>query len=357
MEIEIIKKFESLLPRLSDEEFNGLKESIISDGCREPLIVWGNVLIDGHNRYKICTELGIYFRVKRINFKTEEQAADWIDANQLSRRNLTPDAFRLALGRRYNRTKKAEGRPEGILGKSYPVSRTSETLATEHGVSEKTVRNAGKYATEAEADPELMKAIIERTPTKEVKKKKRAKKLEEIKKKIIEEKKVEGKFDVVILDPPWKYGREYDPDSSRVACPYPEQDAEEIFNTSKGFFKDDCVLWLWTTHQFIWDAKELIERWGFTYKATLVWDKEKIGMGSWLRMQCEFCLLAVKGRPYFHNTTERDIIRSTRREHSRKPVEFYSLVKKTCAGNMFEYYSREKKEGIITGGVENGLLG
>lgn len=182
--------------------------------------------------------------------------------------------------------------------------------------------------------------------------------IKEIRNRIIEAEPVEGKYDVVILDPPWAYGREYDPQGSRVASPYPEQTKDEIYKTCERFFKDDCVLWLWTTHQFIWEAKELIDAWGFEYKATMVWDKESMGMGAWLRMQCEFCLLAVKGDPIFHNTSVRDIIRSKRREHSRKPEEFYEIVKKVSDGaSIFEYYSREHKEGIITSGIEDGKLG
>ena len=109
--------------------------------------------------------------------------------------------------------------------------------------------------------------------------------------------------------------------------------------------KDDAVLFLWTTHQFIFDAKELLDKWGFTYKATMVWDKEKIGMGAWLRMQCEFCLVGIKGKPLWENTEHRDIIREPRREHSRKPDTFYSIVEKITAGRKLDYFSREKREG------------
>jgi len=54
---------------------------------------------------------------------------------------------------------------------------------------------------------------------------------------------------------------------------------------------DNSVIYLWTTHKFLFDAKELLDNWGFDYKATLVWNKEKMGMGAWFRMQCEFCLV------------------------------------------------------------------
>lgn len=102
---------------------------------------------------------------------------------------------------------------------------------------------------------------------------------------------------------------------------------------------------LWTTHQFLPTSFEMLRLWGFDYKATMVWDKDKIGMGFWLRMQCEFCLVGIKGNPYWENTTYRDIIRESRREHSRKPEAFYELVNKICLGRKLEYFSRQAHEG------------
>jgi N6-adenosine-specific RNA methylase IME4 len=54
------------------------------------------------------------------------------------------------------------------------------------------------------------------------------------------------------------------------------------------------------------------------YKATLVWNKEKIGMGAWFRMQCEFCLVGIKGKPYWENTTFRDIFKRTKKRAFKK---------------------------------------
>ena len=153
-----------------------------------------------------------------------------------------------------------------------------------------------------------------------------------------------GLFDVVVVDPPWNYGREYDPESSRVANPYPEMSQHELLSLEIPS-AENCVMWLWTTHQFIWDAKELLDEWGFTYKACLTWNKEKIGMGHWLRMQCEFCLLAVKGKPVWDNTSFRDIISEPRREHSRKPEAFYEMVNAICYGSKLDYFSRQEREG------------
>ena len=154
----------------------------------------------------------------------------------------------------------------------------------------------------------------------------------------------EGVFEVVVMDPPWNYGREYDPEGSRIANPYPEMPQADLLKLSPPF-ANNCVLFLWTTHAFIWDAKQLIDVWGFEYKATLIWDKEKMGMGAWLRMQCEFCLVAIRGKPTWSNTTWRDIIKEPRRQHSRKPDTFYKLVEEVTVGRRLDFFSREQRSG------------
>lgn len=210
------------------------------------------------------------------------------------------------------------------------------------------------------APGEVVKNTEKKIKAEEKKKKKkeeRQKQIEEIKQKIKTEEpeKLEGLFDVIVVDPPWNYGRKYDPEGSRVASPYPEMTQNELLNL-KLPFKDDSVLFLWTTQAFIWDAKELLDKWGFTYKAMLVWDKEKMGMGKWLRMQCEFCLIGIKGKPVWNNTTYRDIIREPRREHSRKPNCFYEMVNKITVGRKLDYFSREYHKGWDSWGVESEKL-
>ena len=90
---------------------------------------------------------------------------DWIDANQLGRRNLSPDHFTLLLGRRYNRMKKAKN--DGGLGvQKTTVDQidtrlsTAEKLATEHHVSPATVKRAGKAAADFEVFPDEVKALV-----------------------------------------------------------------------------------------------------------------------------------------------------------------------------------------------------
>ena len=179
-----------------------------------------------------------------------------------------------------------------------------------------------------------------------VKKQERSILIEEQKQAIIENKlpELSGLYEVISVDPPWNYGREFDPNSSRVANPYPEMTVEQIKAINLPFTQN-AILFLWTTHKFLPDAFEVLKHWQFEYKATLVWNKEKIGMGSWFRMQCEFCLFAIKGKPLWDNSVERDIITESRREHSRKPDAFFDMVNRICYGRKLEYFSREKRDG------------
>lgn len=154
-----------------------------------------------------------------------------------------------------------------------------------------------------------------------------------------------GLFDVIVIDPPWNYGTKLLAEAYRAANPYPEMTQAELKAIDLPA-ADNCVLFLWTTHKFIWDAKELLDTWHFDYRCMLVWNKQLLGTGNLIRMQCEFCLIGLKGKPVFkdvHNI--RDLIEEARREHSRKPEAFYKLVDELCAGRKLDYFSRQQREG------------
>lgn len=155
---------------------------------------------------------------------------------------------------------------------------------------------------------------------------------------------INGLYDIISIDPPWNYGRKYDPNGSRVANPYPEMSNDDI-KKIKLPLNDNAVVFLWTTHKFLPIAFEILNHWELEYKATMVWDKVNIGMGNWFRMQCEFCLVGIKNKPFWNNTKFSELIKEKRREHSRKPDSFFNLINEICAGRKLEYFSREKRDG------------
>ena len=76
------------IPPLSQVEFDLLRESIIEEGCNEPLSVWNGTIVDGHNRYKICHENNIPFEYREMSFDSKQDAMFWMAKRQLGRRNL-----------------------------------------------------------------------------------------------------------------------------------------------------------------------------------------------------------------------------------------------------------------------------
>jgi hypothetical protein len=81
-------EFRDLIPPLTTEEYKELEASIIKEGCRDNLVIWNNILIDGHNRHRICSMNNIPFNTAERNFKSRDEAVEWIIRNQFGRRNL-----------------------------------------------------------------------------------------------------------------------------------------------------------------------------------------------------------------------------------------------------------------------------
>lgn len=88
MNILIDPEFKALIPPLSAEEKQQLETNLVEDGCRDPLVLWGDILVDGHNRHEICTRLDLPFKFAFKEFSSRNDAIEWIINNQFGRRNL-----------------------------------------------------------------------------------------------------------------------------------------------------------------------------------------------------------------------------------------------------------------------------
>jgi hypothetical protein len=149
-DLTVDPKFKNLIPALSEEEYSQLEANCLADGILDPIKVWsnGSVIVDGHNRYRIAQQHGLEFNVHSLDFRDRESAENWIDENQLGRRNLAPDAISLLRGRIYNRSKKTHGDTSRLApkGQSDPLGNTASALAPKLGVSEKTLKRDGAFA-------------------------------------------------------------------------------------------------------------------------------------------------------------------------------------------------------------------
>ncbi len=177
--LKVNENFKRLITPLSSEELLQLEQSIIRDGCCEPLCTWYNTIIDGHNRYEICTRLQIPFAIRRIYFKNHEEAVSWICANQLCRSNITDEIRRYLIGKRYEMEKiidlysAAKGNKYNNLVKisfsdksiiDINTCRASERLGKEYCISYATVEKYGIYAHSldklSKITPELIPKIL-----------------------------------------------------------------------------------------------------------------------------------------------------------------------------------------------------
>ena len=370
--MKINEEFKKLIPALSVEEFNQLEQNCLAEGIREKIITWNGFIIDGHNRFEIATKHNLKFETESKEFETENDVREWMINNQFGRRNLSNyqrSVLALELESVFSERAKENLKASGEnFGKGTQISanpieikpiETRKELAKVANVSHDTI--AKVKVIEAKATPEVKAQLstgevsinqVYQEIKKEEKKVERIElieqQIEDIEQGLLPE--LKGLFDVISVDPPWPYEGEtkkttsFDAVGRRVANPYPEMSIEDIKKIKMPLMNDSVVL-LWTTHKFLPEAFEILKAWDLDYKATLVWNKEKIGMGAWFRMQCEFCLVGIKGKPYWENTTFRDILSEPRREHSRKPDSFFEMIEKITMGRRLEYFSREKRNG------------
>jgi len=386
-----------LVPPLADDEREMLEANILRDGCRDPLVVWRgyDILLDGHHRYDICQRHGIEFALTDVALADREAAADWIDANQLGRRNLTPDQAALLRGRRYNRLKKARGAPPGNKyaakqsGQNVHSVKTAQRLAREHGVDEKTIRRDGQFADAVEKtralDPDIdrkgvrgkgppkaagIKAaeLLERHPDKarevldgkrttahvvrELRREETATRLSQLAAR--EAQAPTGLYDVGVIDPPWPMQKiERDCRPNQTDLDYPTMDEEQLAALTIPA-ADDCHVWLWATQRFLPLALLLLDRWGLKYACTFVWHKpggfQPVGLPQF---NCEFALYARRGSPVFLDTKAfRTCFEAPRGRHSEKPEAFYEMVRRVTAGRRLDMFNRRRIDGFVGWGKE-----
>lgn len=156
----------NLIPTLTTEEYQGLEESIINEGCRDALVIWNSTILDGHNRYEICQKHNIEFEIIEKEFEDILYAKEWIIINQFARRNL--DSYqrsKLALeleniykeqAKENQRLSKGKG-IKGVQKSAHLKGRTRDKIAKLANVSHDTIDKVKKI--EAKASDEIKEQV------------------------------------------------------------------------------------------------------------------------------------------------------------------------------------------------------
>ena len=158
--IVILPVFKDLIRPLDNDEMAQLKANILSNGCQDSLKIWQTtqkiinsdsatneeqfVLIDGHNRYKICTENNVSFAVSIMKFQSLDDVISWMIDLQLGRRNMSLNEISYYRGLKYNQEKKIEKTDN--FSSTGTSLKTSQKLAEQYGINEKTIRRDAEFA-------------------------------------------------------------------------------------------------------------------------------------------------------------------------------------------------------------------
>lgn len=152
-EINVNPDLKTWIVSLTEDESDRLEKSILAEGCRDPIVVDTNgTIVDGHNRHRICKKHNLKIPVIIREFEGVEAVKNWMIENQLARRNVTPEQRNYLIGKLYNEKKQEHGGDRGnqyteeARGHNDPLPKTSEIIAEEFNVGEKTVKRAAKFA-------------------------------------------------------------------------------------------------------------------------------------------------------------------------------------------------------------------
>lgn len=176
-------------------------------------------------------------------------------------------------------------------------------------------------------------------------------------------------FGVIAADPPWRFRTWSETNQSRATSRhYNVMDVDDIKALPVAdLAAEDCVLFLWCVNPMLPQALQVMEAWGFTYKTiAFTWAKTTpktdmswapkwhLGLGYWTRANTETCLLGIRGKPQRIARDVRQLLIAPRREHSRKPDEFFAGVEKLVPGPYLELFSRQSRPGWSSWGAEAG---
>lgn len=166
------------------------------------------------------------------------------------------------------------------------------------------------------------------------------------------------KYNVILVDPPWKYNSDMH-SGHRSTDHYPSMELDELKALEVPAIIDEtaCVLFMWTTGPNLDRALALGQAWGFQYsQVAFVWDKQRTLAGCYTITECEFVLVfrrkGVK-LPERAKTNARQFFQEKPREHSRKPGYVQDMIELMYPNTTkIELFARRTREGWDSYGNE-----
>jgi N6-adenosine-specific RNA methylase IME4 len=164
------------------------------------------------------------------------------------------------------------------------------------------------------------------------------------------------RYPVLLADPPWRYEHVIS-ESRAIENQYDTAELDDLGKIPVGdWATDDAVMFCWATSPKLAEAIDLLEQqWAFTYRTCLVWVKDGIGMGYWVRQQHELLLIATRGDMVAPAPANRpsSVIEAPRAEHSEKPAAAHELIERMFPTlPKLELFARRPRDGWDVWGNE-----
>jgi N6-adenosine-specific RNA methylase IME4 len=336
---------------LRPEEFSALEKDIIARGVMVPVEVDENgVTLDGHNRIAIAKKHGLPYKTIVRKFKSEGEKREHVIKLNLCRRHLDP----LRWGQAFKMLLEERGAKHGKGAGNRHTSRTATVavLAKEVGVTVRTAerRLAMVDACEKMPEPLKEKVIAGTIPLKVAERQaKRAERIEQAKNRPeVRLDSGNGKYHVIYADPPWQYDFATS-DARKIENQYETMTVEQICALAVPTIAEvDSVLFLWATSPKLLDAIRVMAAWDFTYKTSMVWVKDKIGMGYYARQRHELLLIGTRGNLPVPDPENRpdSVIEAPRLAHSEKPSRFHEVIEAMYPSlARVELFARKNRDG------------
>ena len=138
--LKIDQELKDLIPPLSSDEYATLEKSILDEGCRDKIITWNDIIVDGHNRYEICTKHNLPCATEDRDFESKENVKVWMIDNQKGRRNLT-DGWKFELAQARKAILAEKGKENQIRKPADSVLSTVDK--TKHNTREEIAKDLG----------------------------------------------------------------------------------------------------------------------------------------------------------------------------------------------------------------------
>jgi N6-adenosine-specific RNA methylase IME4 len=341
-----------IFPMMEGEEFDALVVDIGGYGQREPIWTYQGKIIDGRNRYKACSLLGIEPQYKE--WSGEGSLVGLVISLNLKRRHLTGSqkaACAVEIEKQFaEETRKRQAHGMTAPGKTL-VERFPEAIERARDEAGKILGVSGRYVSDAKTLKERAPAIFAQVQSgeKTIPQAKKELRHEELKTSIPA---FPGqKYRVLYIDPPWKYGdqlvmdrygaaeRHYPTLSIQELCDLTDPQGRRVVEVAE----DNAVLFLWVTSPLLSECWAVIRAWGFEYKASFVWDKEQHNWGHYNSVRHEFLLVCTRGSCLPDVPTLKDSVQSIPKtsKHSEKPEEFRAIIDELYPhGKRIELFAR-----------------